>query len=92
MRIQRALISVSDRRGLVSFVEKLMSLGIICYGTMGTRDYLASCDISIESIDSYARDGGFIGGRVKTLSVVIVSGRHCPGFNHVPVHSFQCAY
>ena len=46
---------------------------MFCYGTKGTRDYLSSNGLNINSIDSYAKEGGFIGGRVKTLS----SNLHC---------------
>jgi phosphoribosylaminoimidazolecarboxamide formyltransferase/IMP cyclohydrolase len=71
--IKRALISVSDRTGLVCFVEELISMGVSCFGTRGTREYLCSNGVNINSIDSYAEDGGLIGGRVKTLSSIL----HC---------------
>jgi phosphoribosylaminoimidazolecarboxamide formyltransferase / IMP cyclohydrolase len=73
-RIRRALISCSDKLGLVDFVSGLVACGIQIYSTGGTRKHLA--DHGIEAID-VAEVTGFpemMDGRVKTLHPKIFGG------------------
>ncbi len=73
-RIRRALISCSDKLGLVDFAAGLVACGVQIYSTGGTRRHLA--DHGVESID-VAQYTGFpemMDGRVKTLHPKIFGG------------------
>ncbi len=73
-KVQRALISVSDKRGLVPFAEGLHELGVEILSTGGTAKLLK--DAGIPAIE-VAEQTGFpeiMGGRVKTLHPVIHGG------------------
>jgi phosphoribosylaminoimidazolecarboxamide formyltransferase / IMP cyclohydrolase len=73
-RIRRAIISCSDKMGLIDFASGLVASGIQIYSTGGTRKYLA--DYGIESIDvsDYTGFPEMMDGRVKTLHPKIFGG------------------
>ena len=71
---RRALISVSDKRGLIPFAEGLKSLGVEILSTGGTCRELQNA--GIDAIEVSAKTGfpEIMGGRVKTLHPVIHGG------------------
>jgi phosphoribosylaminoimidazolecarboxamide formyltransferase / IMP cyclohydrolase len=67
VRIKRALISVSDKRGLASFAAGLQSLGIKIVSTSGTARFLEDSGVEVTHVEELTGAGELLGGRVKTL-------------------------
>lgn len=67
MPVTRALISVSDKSGIVEFAKKLSLLGIEILSTGGTSKTLKNNSIPVKSVDSYTGHPEIMDGRVKTL-------------------------
>jgi phosphoribosylaminoimidazolecarboxamide formyltransferase / IMP cyclohydrolase len=63
----RALISVSDKRGIVVFAQGLCQLGWDIISTGGTAATLRSADIPVTSVDQVTGFPELLDGRVKTL-------------------------
>lgn len=72
--IKRALISVSDKTGLVEFAEKLARHNIEILSTGGTAKVLSGNKIPVTSVDSYTGFPEIMDGRVKTLHPKIHGG------------------
>jgi phosphoribosylaminoimidazolecarboxamide formyltransferase / IMP cyclohydrolase len=53
VRIKRALLSVSDKRGLVEFARGLVSLGVEILSTGGTARELAEQGIETRAVEDY---------------------------------------
>jgi phosphoribosylaminoimidazolecarboxamide formyltransferase / IMP cyclohydrolase len=70
-RIQRALISVSDKLGLAEFASVLHGLGIEILSTGGTLKALESFGIPARSVASVTGFPEILDGRVKTLHPAI---------------------
>ena len=66
-RPQRALVSVSDKSGLESFVRGLTELGFEILSTGGTRKFLEQAGIPVIDVTSYTGFPEIMDGRVKTL-------------------------
>ena len=67
MKISRALISVSDKTGLVRFARQLVGLGVEIVSTGGTAALLEKEQIPHRKIDQFTGFPEFLDGRVKTL-------------------------
>jgi phosphoribosylaminoimidazolecarboxamide formyltransferase / IMP cyclohydrolase len=65
--IQRALVSVSDKTGLVPFMKQLVARGVEVLSTGGTEKALQSEGIPVTSVESFTASPEVMGGRVKTL-------------------------
>ncbi len=74
MKVKRALISVSDKRGLVDFAKGLSSLGIEIISTGGTAKLLKSEGLSPIEISDYTGFPEMMDGRVKTLHPKVHGG------------------
>src|SRR5437588_12687220 len=74
VRVQRALITVSDKRGLVDFARGLAELGVEIVSTGGTARELADAGIESRAIDDYTGFPEILDGRVKTLNPRIYAG------------------
>ena len=72
--IRRALLSVSDRRGLVDFAAGLVALGVEIVSTGGTARELEQGGIEIRSVEDYTGFPEILDGRVKTLNPRIYAG------------------
>jgi phosphoribosylaminoimidazolecarboxamide formyltransferase/IMP cyclohydrolase len=72
--IKRALISVSDKTGLVSFAKVLTSHGVEIFSTGGTRKHLLDNGIEAVEVASYTGFPEVMDGRVKTLHPKIFGG------------------
>jgi phosphoribosylaminoimidazolecarboxamide formyltransferase / IMP cyclohydrolase len=74
VRIRRALLSVSDKRGLVEFARGLAKLGVEIVSTGGTARELAAEGIPTRPVEDYTGFPEILGGRVKTLNPRIYAG------------------
>jgi phosphoribosylaminoimidazolecarboxamide formyltransferase / IMP cyclohydrolase len=74
VRIRRALLSVSDKRGLVEFARGLQQLGVEIVSTGGTAQELAAEGIETRPVEEYTGFPEILGGRVKTLNPRIYAG------------------
>ncbi len=74
MKIQRALISVSDKTGLVEFAKGLAAFGVEIVSTGGTAKALQDAGISVVEISSYTGSPEILDGRVKTLHPKVHGG------------------
>ena len=69
-----ALISVSDKAGLLPFVKFLHNSGIKIIATGGTAKAIGSGGVPVTKISSITKFPEIFGGRVKTLSPYIAGG------------------
>ena len=75
--LRRALISVSDKSGLVEFARELHSLGVEIVSTGGTRKHLESAGLPVTDIASYTGFPEMMDGRLKTLHPKVFGGILC---------------
>ncbi len=66
-RIQRALISVSDKTGLIEFARALAGLGIALVSTGGTAKALGEAGLEVSDVSDLTGYPEMMDGRVKTL-------------------------
>ena len=74
MSIKRALISVSDKSGIVEFAQNLASLNIEILSTGGTAKLLQENNIPVIEVSDYTGYPEMMAGRVKTLNPKIHGG------------------
>lgn len=67
VKIKRALLSVSDKSGLIEFAKKLIELGIELISTGGTYQLLQENNIRAQEISAVTDFPEIMHGRVKTL-------------------------
>jgi phosphoribosylaminoimidazolecarboxamide formyltransferase/IMP cyclohydrolase len=73
-RIQRAILSVTDKTGLVEFARKLSNLGIELISTGGTAKLLRDSRIAVKDISELTGFPEMLDGRVKTLHPKVHGG------------------
>jgi phosphoribosylaminoimidazolecarboxamide formyltransferase/IMP cyclohydrolase len=74
MKINRALISVSDKTGLVPFARRLSEMGVEIISTGGTATLLKEESISHIEIEQFTGFPEILSGRVKTLHPKVHGG------------------
>lgn len=74
IKVKRALVSVSDKKGLTSFAKGLASLGIEIISTGGTARHLREAGIPVIEVSDYTGFPEILDGRVKTLHPKIHAG------------------
>ncbi|ASR49033.1 bifunctional phosphoribosylaminoimidazolecarboxamide formyltransferase/IMP cyclohydrolase [Paenibacillus kribbensis] len=74
MTIKRALVSVSDKRGIVEFCRELSKLGVEIVSTGGTSSLLSKEGIPVIGISEVTGFPEIMDGRVKTLHPAVHSG------------------
>jgi phosphoribosylaminoimidazolecarboxamide formyltransferase/IMP cyclohydrolase len=74
VRIRRAQLSVSDKRGIVDFARGLAELGIELISTGGTARELEGAGIEVRPIDEFTGFPEIMDGRVKTLHPKLYAG------------------
>lgn len=74
IRIKRALISVSDKTGIVDFAKKLASYDIEILSTGGTAKALKDAGLSVKDVSDETGHPEIMNGRVKTLHPKIHGG------------------
>ncbi len=72
--VHRALISVSDKTGLVAFAERLVSAGVQIVSSGGTARALADAGIPVTAVSDVTGAAEILGGRLKTLHPKIHGG------------------
>jgi phosphoribosylaminoimidazolecarboxamide formyltransferase / IMP cyclohydrolase len=73
-RIQRAILSVTDKTGLVEFARQLSGLGVELISTGGTAKLLRDSGISVKDISDLTGFPEMLDGRVKTLHPKVHGG------------------
>ena len=73
-RIQRAILSVTDKTGLVDFARQLSGLGIELVSTGGTAKLLRDSGIAVRDISDLTGFPEMLDGRVKTLHPKVHGG------------------
>ncbi len=74
MPVRRALLSVSDKRGIVEFARGLAELGVELVSTGGTARELAGAGLPVRTIEDLTGFPEIMGGRVKTLHPKLHAG------------------
>jgi phosphoribosylaminoimidazolecarboxamide formyltransferase/IMP cyclohydrolase len=73
-KIRRALISVSDKTGVVAFARALSERGVEILSTGGTAKALRDADIAVIDVSAYTGSPEILDGRLKTLHPKIHGG------------------
>jgi phosphoribosylaminoimidazolecarboxamide formyltransferase / IMP cyclohydrolase len=73
-KIQRAIISVSDKSGIVEFAKELHSMGIEILSTGGTAKALRTAGVPVKEVSEHTGSPEMLDGRVKTLHPKIHGG------------------
>ncbi|MCW3009374.1 MAG: purH [Solirubrobacterales bacterium] len=67
VRVRRALLSVSDKRGVVDFAKGLAALGVELVSTGGTAKALREAGLDVRAVDDLTGFPEMMDGRLKTL-------------------------
>ena len=82
MGVERALLSVFDKTGVVEFARRLAALKIEILSTGGTAKLLREAGVHVKDVSDYTNWPEMLGGRVKTLHPRVHGGllyrRHNP--------------
>ncbi|MDO5852775.1 MAG: bifunctional phosphoribosylaminoimidazolecarboxamide formyltransferase/IMP cyclohydrolase, partial [Thermoplasmata archaeon] len=73
-KIRRAIVSVSDKTGIVDFVKALSSMGVEIISTGGTYKVLKEAGIPVAEVSEVTGFPEMLEGRVKTLHPKIHAG------------------
>jgi phosphoribosylaminoimidazolecarboxamide formyltransferase/IMP cyclohydrolase len=73
-KIQRAILSVTDKTGLVEFARNLAGLGVELISTGGTAKLLRDSGVSVKDISELTGFPEMLDGRVKTLHPKVHGG------------------
>jgi len=74
MAIERAVVSVYDKTGVVEFARQLTGLGIRLFSTGGTAKLLRESGMKVEDVAELTGWPEMLGGRVKTLHPKVHGG------------------
>src|ERR1700680_2869100 len=74
MAVQRALISVFDKTGVLEFAKRLNALGIEILSTGGTAKLLRDAGVAVRDVSEFTGWPEMLGGRVKTLHPKVHGG------------------
>ncbi len=74
VHVRRALLSVSDKHGVVEFAEGLRELGVEIVSTGGTSRELTAAGIAVRAIEDFTGFPEIMDGRVKTLHPRLYAG------------------
>ena len=72
--VRRALISVSDKTGLLELVKKLADLGVELLSTGGTADEMRAAGLKVIDVADVTGFPEMMDGRVKTLHPAVHGG------------------
>ncbi len=73
-KVRRAILSVSDKTGLVDFAKGLAQLGVEILSTGGTARVLSEAGVPLKSVSEHTGAPEILNGRVKTLHPKIHGG------------------
>src|SRR5574341_2224334 len=88
-RVERALLSVSDKTGLLEFAEGLARLGVALISTGGTAKARRDAGLAVTDVSAVTGFPEMLDGRVKTLHPMIHGGILARWDD--PNHARQCA-
>lgn len=88
-KIKRALISVSNKEGVINFAQGLSKMGIEIISTGGTAKLLIEAGIKVKLISEVTNFPEILDGRVKTLHPLIFGG--ILARSDKPIHQEQLA-
>ena len=71
IEVKRALVSVSDKTGLIPFVSRLIGAGVEVVSSGGTADAIEQSGLLVTRVADVTGSPEILGGRVKTLHPVI---------------------
>src|SRR5512140_1271202 len=74
IKVKRALISVSDKTGLLDFVKGLSRFGVEIISTGGTAKMIRDAGLLVKEVSEYTGFPEMLDGRVKTLHPMIHGG------------------
>jgi phosphoribosylaminoimidazolecarboxamide formyltransferase/IMP cyclohydrolase len=74
MKIQRALLSVSDKTGLIEFARALVAQGVELLSTGGTAKAIRDAGLAVIDVADYTGFPEMLDGRVKTLHPKVHGG------------------
>ncbi|MDX9885163.1 bifunctional phosphoribosylaminoimidazolecarboxamide formyltransferase/IMP cyclohydrolase [Thauera sp.] len=74
MNVSQALISVSDKRGVLDFARELSALGIKLLSTGGTASLLREAGLAVTDVSEHTGFPEMLDGRVKTLHPKVHGG------------------
>src|ERR1700726_3288691 len=74
MAVERALISVFDKTGIVEFAKRLAARNIEILSTGGTAKLLREAGIAVRDVSDFTGWPEMLGGRVKTLHPKVHGG------------------
>ena len=74
MKVSQALISVSDKHGVVDFARELAALGVKLLSTGGTAKLLRDAGLAVTDVSDYTGFPEMLDGRVKTLHPKVHGG------------------
>ena len=74
MTVSQALLSVSDKRGIVEFAQALAALGVTLLSTGGTAKTLRDAGLAVTDVGDYTGFPEMLDGRVKTLHPKVHGG------------------
>jgi phosphoribosylaminoimidazolecarboxamide formyltransferase/IMP cyclohydrolase len=76
-KIERALVSVSDKTGLTELARGLVAAGVEIYASGGSRRHLEDAGIPVREVAAYTGFPEMMEGRIKTLHPKIHGGILC---------------
>ena len=74
MKVTQALISVSDKRGVLDFARELATLGVKLLSTGGTASMLREAGLTVTDVSEHTGFPEMLDGRVKTLHPKVHGG------------------
>jgi phosphoribosylaminoimidazolecarboxamide formyltransferase/IMP cyclohydrolase len=80
-KIQRAILSVTDKSDLVNFAQKLQKFGVEILSTGGTARMLREGGITVKDVSDFTGFPEMLDGRVKTLPPKVHAGILAPRHN-----------
>ncbi|MDH3329431.1 MAG: IMP cyclohydrolase [Desulfobulbaceae bacterium] len=88
-KVERALISLTDKSGIEDFARALSDLGVEILSTGGTAKKMRDSDIPVKDVSEFTGFPEMLDGRVKTLHPLVHGGILNQREN--PAHQQQCA-
>lgn len=88
-KVERALISLTDKAGIDDFARVLADLGVEILSTGGTAKKIRDCGVAVTDVSEFTGFPEMLDGRVKTLHPLVHGGILNQREN--PDHQQQCA-
>lgn len=88
-KVERALISLTDKSGIDDFAKALAELGVEILSTGGTAKKIRDCGVAVTDVSEFTGFPEMLDGRVKTLHPLVHGGILNQRAN--PDHQQQCA-